>query len=128
MFMKKNKNNKKNEDLQSRREFFKKAAKGALPILGSIILASVPHILKAKTVDPQFCMFGCAGFCAGQCYATCVGFCTGNCSGCVGFCKVQCIGCIGSCSGTCMSCTGTCLGTCAAGCTNSCAETGEGCD
>lgn len=27
-----------NEELQSRREFFKKAAKGALPILGSIVI------------------------------------------------------------------------------------------
>ncbi len=31
---------KKNEKLQSRREFFKKAAKGALPILGAIVLAN----------------------------------------------------------------------------------------
>ena len=41
--MKKN----KNEELQSRREFFKKAAKGALPILGAIILASNPVLAKA---------------------------------------------------------------------------------
>lgn len=122
------KRNKKKEELQSRREFFKKAAKGALPFLGTILFASAPQILKAKGTDPQFCMFGCAGFCAGQCYATCVGSCMGSCSGCVGFCKVQCIGCIGSCTGTCMSCTGSCLGTCAGACTNSCAETGEGCD
>ena len=120
--------NKKNEELQSRREFFKKAAKGALPFLGALFLANTPSIIKAKDPDPQFCMFGCAGFCAGQCYASCLGGCYSGCVGCVGFCKVQCIGCTGSCSGTCMSCTGSCLGTCAGACTNLCAETGEGCD
>ena len=122
------KNIKKNEELQSRREFFKKAAKGALPFIGAILLASTPQILKAKDADPQFCMFGCAGFCAGGCYSTCLGYCMGTCSGCVAFCKDQCIGCIGTCSGTCMSCTGTCLGSCLASCSNLCAETGEGCD
>ena len=29
---------KKNEELQSRRDFFKKAAKGALPILGMVVV------------------------------------------------------------------------------------------
>lgn len=120
--------NKTKEELQSRREFFKKAAKGVLPFLGAILLANAPSIIKAKDADPQFCMFGCAGFCAGGCYSTCLGYCMGTCSGCVGFCKEQCIGCIGSCSGTCMSCKGSCLGSCLASCSNVCAETGEGCD
>ena len=34
--------NEKNEELQNRREFFKKAAKSALPILGAIVLAGSP--------------------------------------------------------------------------------------
>ena len=39
--------NEKNEELQSRREFFKKAAKGALPILGAVVLASAPGLANA---------------------------------------------------------------------------------
>lgn len=35
--------NKNNEELQSRREFFKKAAKSALPILGAVVLASTGY-------------------------------------------------------------------------------------
>lgn len=95
--------------LQTRREFFKKAAKTVLPILGSIMLASAPTIVKAKESAPQWCRYGCAGFCAGQCYASCMGGCYGSCVGCVGFCKVQCIGCTGSCQGTCInSCALSC--------------------
>lgn len=40
----------KNEELQSRREFFKKAAKGALPILGAVVLASAPGLANAADI------------------------------------------------------------------------------
>ena len=40
----------KNEGLQSRRDFFKKAAKNALPILGAIALIGTPKIVKAEEV------------------------------------------------------------------------------
>lgn len=54
--MKKNEKNEKNEELQSRREFFKKAAKGALPILGAILLSGAPQILNAAEKSPMgFC-------------------------------------------------------------------------
>lgn len=50
------KKNEKNEELQSRREFFKKAAKGALPILGAILLSGAPQILNAAEKSPMgFC-------------------------------------------------------------------------
>lgn len=50
------KKNVKNEELQSRREFFKKAAKGALPILGAILLSGAPQILNATEKSPMgFC-------------------------------------------------------------------------
>lgn len=101
---------KKNDELQSRRKFFKNAAKSVLPFLGAIVLAQTPTIIKAKEKDPQWCRFGCAGYCAGQCYGSCVGGCYTACTGCVGFCKVQCIGCTGSCYGTCVS---TCAIQCA---------------
>lgn len=108
------KNVRKSEELQSRREFFKKAAKSALPFLSAIVLASAPAILKAKDAAPQWCRFGCAGFCAGQCYASCVGGCYGNCTGCVAYCKQGCIGCA-------VACNSNCSGSCATECALSCA-------
>lgn len=81
----------KNEELQSRREFFKQAAKGALPILGAIALANMPLLAKAAPAD--------------RCYAgyACTGGCSGNCKG---ACKFGCSSCSGSCKGTCKSSSG----------------------
>ena len=105
---------KKQNELQTRREFFKKAAKNTLPILSTMLFVCAPTIMKAKEVAPQWCRFGCAGFCAGQCYATCFGSCYTTCSGCVGFCKVQCIGCTGTCHATCLNaCVQSCHILCA---------------
>jgi len=88
--------NETNEVIQSRREFFKHAAKKALPILGSVTIMSIPA-LQTKAVNK--------GSCDGSCTNTCVGGCTGSCSG---SCSGSCTGCSGSCSGTCMaSCGGT---------------------
>lgn len=75
------KKNGKNEELQSRREFFKKAAKGALPILGAIVLANAPAIVNAAEKDPT----GCRG-----CASNCIGGCSGNCVSCVGSCNNTC--------------------------------------
>lgn len=109
--------NKKSDELQSRRQFFKKVAKNVLPILGAIVLATTPTILKAKDSAPQWCRFGCAGYCNNQCYATCLGGCYVGCTGCVGYCKVQCIGCTGTCHATCLkSCSGSCLTLCSVEC------------
>ena len=81
------KNIKKDEKLQSRREFFKKAAKGALPILGAVVLAGMPQLSKAAEA------MGCT---IDACTATCTGACKGTCRGCAH-----------SCSGSCMSgCSG----------------------
>ena len=41
----------KNKEVQSRRDFFKKVAKGALPILGAVVLSSVPVLAKAEPVS-----------------------------------------------------------------------------
>ena len=48
---------KRNEELQSRRDFFKKAAKGVLPILGAVVLAGVPNLVKAEET-PMGCRYG----------------------------------------------------------------------
>lgn len=39
--------NKRNDEIQSRREFFKKAAIGVLPIVGSIFLMGAPSVVNA---------------------------------------------------------------------------------
>lgn len=78
--------NKKNENLQSRREFFKKAAKRTLPIIGSLLLVSIPNVVKA--ISPN----GCNHNCSNSCMAHCKGGCTED--GCKGCCS-------GTCSGTC---------------------------
>ena len=96
-------NNKKNEELQSRREFFKKAAKGALPILGAIVLAGAPGILNATESAPMGCSNGCYTSCANTCKGTCVGGCNSRCSGCGTACGH---GCATGCSGGCTGCNG----------------------
>ena len=90
----------KNEELQSRRQFFKKAAKGALPILGAIALAHMPLIAQASTGTS-----GCTGTCTGACYGSCKGCSTT----CTGTCSRACTGCSTTCSGT---CSGSCRNTC----------------
>ncbi|MBQ2838585.1 MAG: Cys-Xaa-Xaa-Xaa repeat radical SAM target protein [Muribaculaceae bacterium] len=79
----------KNEELKSRRDFFKKAAKSALPILGAVVLASSPLVSKAAEVAT-----GCArNSCSRQCQDTCRNYCNGTCDttcknyGCKGYCN-----------------------------------------
>lgn len=86
------KKNKQNEELQSRREFFKKAAKGALPILGAVVLAGTPSIITAAEKVPMGCSRdGCSYTCSTSCYNNCVGSCKG-CTGCSNTCKGFCKG------------------------------------
>ncbi len=87
----------KNEELQSRRQFFKKAAKGALPILGLAIMANVPMISNAAEGEYCTCSGDCSGSCRGGCSTTCYNGCYTRCKG----------GCKGACSGT---CAGSCNG------------------
>lgn len=96
--------NKKTEELQSRREFFKQAAKKALPIIGAIALANVPLLSHAaEKVDSPMdcdwgCMYGCKGGCGRQCSTGCTNSCSGSCDG---ACKGACQGsCKGYCSGS----------------------------
>ena len=101
---------KMNEELQSRREFFKNAAKGALPILGAMLFANIPVVTKAMGIEPMECSW-CQIGCSGSCTTSCLHGCNTSCRG----------GCTGSCSGACQySCQGSCRGTCEGGCTNGC--------
>jgi len=82
-------NKKKNEELQSRRQFFKRAAKGALPILGAIALSNVPVIMNASE-KPMGCSYdGCSYTCSTSCYNDCKGSCKG-CKGCSNTCQGYC--------------------------------------
>ena len=98
------KKNEKNEELQSRREFFKKAAKGALPILGAIALAGAPGVVKAAE-EAMDCNYSCSYSCSNSCRGTCYGGCSGSCGGACSFsCQNTCEGfCQGRCSGGCSS-------------------------
>lgn len=95
------KKNEKNEELQSRREFFKKAAKGALPILGAIVLANAPAVINAAENAPMGCsrQDGCSATCASSCQRYCTGKCDALCRD----------SCYNDCTGTCKS---TCYGSC----------------
>lgn len=95
------KKNEKNEELQSRREFFKKAAKGALPILGAIVLANAPAVINAAEKAPMGCsrQDGCSTTCASSCQRYCTGRCDALCRD----------SCYNDCTGTCKS---TCYGSC----------------
>lgn len=77
--------NKKNEELQSRREFFKNAAKGALPILALTVLG--PSILSSCEKDDDdddngdSCKESCKGSCKTSCSGSCSGACISDCYG-----------------------------------------------
>ncbi|MGM9746302.1 MAG: hypothetical protein ACI30H_05030 [Paludibacteraceae bacterium] len=74
-------NKKENEELQSRREFFKQAAKAALPVVGAVVAANLPIIdAKAMTGCNNWCS-GCTGSCTGPCTGQCASSCSGGCQG-----------------------------------------------
>ena len=95
--------NEENKNLQGRRDFFKEAARKALPIFGFIALMSNPIIARAVENDSN----GCTG-------QSCTGGCYGGCEGC----RYSCTGtCKGGCNGCQYTCEGTCQGACKARCT-----------
>lgn len=80
---------KENEELQSRREFFKKTAKGALPILGISLFGT--SLLTSCDKDDEPSNGGNNGgngncSCSNTCSGSCSGDCAGNCDGCSGSC------------------------------------------
>lgn len=91
---------KKQEELQSRRDFFKKAAKGVLPVIGAIVLANSPLLAKADEIEMgcKVCTNGCRNHCDDGCEYTCSRGCKNGCGGCDN-----------KCSGSCKS---TCYGSC----------------
>lgn len=102
-------NQNKKEEIQSRREFFKNAAKKSLPIVAAAMLASTPLISKAAETS-----MGCNDSCYNGCSVNCTDGCKIGCEGCHGNCQGSCKGgCEGSCKNTCEgSCRGYCGGNC----------------
>lgn len=83
-------NDKKNEELQSRREFFKSAAKAALPVIGAVVLANLPIVAEAAS-GCNACSGTCKSSCDKACVHTCINTCSGDCrTGCKGLCKGTC--------------------------------------
>lgn len=85
----------KQQELQSRRQFFKRAAKTALPILGAILLASTP--LKTMASESGMANGRCTACSGSNCGITCRGICRDGCDGrcegtCLGSCKYTCSG------------------------------------
>lgn len=100
------KDNGKKEELESRRQFFKKAAKAALPFL-AVSALNVPIISHAINHEAECYCYGCVGGCQGDCLYSCL-------SGCYSTCK-------GSCTGNCLNtCVGTCQGSCSSSCYTTC--------
>ena len=97
---------KKNAEVQSRREFFKKAAKTALPILGVVVFG--PSVLASCDKD-DYSGGGSSSGCK-SCKSTCSAHCMSTCkfnavsSPSYSLCKGTCKGvCYQTCRGTCMS-------------------------
>ena len=80
-----------NKEFQTRREFFKKAAKGALPIIAGMSLSGCSFLMD--TLSPSYgggysdsggcstCSGGCSGGCDGSCQWGCESTCKGGCTG-----------------------------------------------
>lgn len=84
-----NKNRK--DELQSRRDFFKKAAKMSLPVIGAIVFAKPFSISSIATTTSSSCDYTCEVSCADDCYGHCKYGCKTTCSGtCDGSCKNTC--------------------------------------
>ena len=80
---------KQNEELQSRREFFKGAARQALPLLGLSIVGSI--FLTACEKDDYGERNGCGKSCSGSCDGDCADACTATCGhSCLTYCEGTC--------------------------------------
>lgn len=90
----------KKEELQSRREFFRKAAKSTLPFLCLLTISNSPVFSMQKSIN-QYCK-GCWGACESNCTGSCEGACKGCGSSCSNTCSSTCRGaCDNSCKGSC---------------------------
>ena len=106
----------KNKELQTRREFFKKASKKTLPFLGAVVLGPAISLTTLTSCGCDGCEAACMDNCEGGCVGSCQGSATSS----------TCSDCSSSCSGSstnapCSNCANSCSGTCNNTCTNSAA-------
>lgn len=102
----------KNEEILSRRGFFKKAAKGTLPMIALIGFGSVQTLFTSQVAAQgcQDCTGACRNDCTSACRDNCVGDCRDNCKG----------DCRDNCKGDCRNdCTSACRSNCYSFCTSS---------
>lgn len=71
------KNKQKNEEILSRREFFKNAAKAALPIFGAIVAGSI--LSSCEPYEGSVSCGDCTGTCDTGCFNSCYRGCRGTC-------------------------------------------------
>ncbi len=75
----------------SRREFFKKAAKTALPLIGGIILLQMGVSCRKNTVQAESEKLSCEGSCSDFCQSSCGYVCSQACdNSCIGTCRGYC--------------------------------------
>ena len=76
----------RNEELQSRREFFKKTAQNVLPFLGVVALS--PLLTSCDPDDDDDSSSGCGNSCSGSCDSGCTNNCDSLCGGdCWAYCE-----------------------------------------
>lgn len=88
-------NENQNEELQSRREFFKKAARAAIPVLGAIYLSPILSGCESSEPGGGGTSTGCKASCHVACRATSMYIpwsCNLNCKGACYSCKSLCYG------------------------------------
>ena len=80
----------KNEDLFSRRDFFRKATQKVLPFLGALFVSPILYAAQ-KEPPTDYCPGSCTGLCTTSCTGSCKGECKGSCTGdCSGSCSKEC--------------------------------------
>ncbi len=106
------------EELQTRRQFFKKAASRVLPLLGAVTFGPAMVTSMMSCDDCSDCTGACLDTCAGTCAEKCIETCRGSAY------VPPVSDCNGNCQGTCgANCQSTCSTTCIDGCNDGCAET-----
>ena len=110
-----------NKELQTRREFFKKASKNTLPFLGAFVLGPA---ISLTTLTSCGCD-GCEAACMDNCEGGCIGSCQGSATSSTCFnCSSSCSG--GSTSNTCSNCSNNCSSSCSNNCVSEANNNGGG--
>ena len=72
---------KQDDELHSRRKFFKNAVKATLPVIGAVILSQLPITANATATGCNTCSGSCYTGCTGSCRTACKTGCKMGCKG-----------------------------------------------